>query len=224
VRTRESGLTNPVRKPPIKEHLIGWAALGQPEKAIELTHQALATDPLNQRWNSFLATYLSALGQQDDAKQAIVKAIALQPTGTAVHEELTIIEILRGDAEAALAAAQLEPPGPWHDFAVTLALQIGADRAAAEAAVDDMMKRYATLAPYQTAEVHALRNDADKTFEWLDHAWSSRDPGIEYLLTDPMILRFRDDRRFAAFCKKVGLPATTTAKAMAVSAATRSKT
>jgi TolB-like protein/Flp pilus assembly protein TadD len=200
------------------------AALGQPEKAIDLTQQALATDPLNQRWHSFLATYLSALGRQDDARQAIVKAIALQPTGTAVHEELTIIEILRGDAKAALTAAQQEPPGPWHDFAVTLALQVGGDAAAADAAVKDMMERYATLAPYQTAEVHALRNDADKTFEWLDRAWSSRDPGIEYLLTDPLILRFRDDPRFAAFCKKVGLPATTTAKAMDVPSARANKT
>jgi Flp pilus assembly protein TadD len=200
------------------------AALGQPEKAIDLTHQALATDPLNQRWHSFLATYLSALGRQDEARQAILKAIALQPTGTAVHEELTIIEILRGDAKAALTAAQQEPPGPWHDFAVTLALQVGGDPAAAEAAVKDMMERYATLAPYQTAEVHALRNDADKTFEWLDRAWSSRDPGIEYLLTDPLILRFRDDPRFAAFCKKVGLPATTTAKAMDVPSARANKT
>jgi TolB-like protein/Tfp pilus assembly protein PilF len=190
------------------------AALGQPEKAIDLTRQALATDPLNARWYTFLANYLLATGHHDEASQAILKAIAVQPTGTAAHEVLTIIEILRGDAKAALKAAQQEPPGPWHEFAVTLALQVGADPAAADAAVKDMMVRYATLAPYQTAEVHALRNDADKTFEWLDRAWTSRDPGIEYLLTDPLILRFRDDPRFAAFCKKAGLPTTTTAKAM----------
>jgi hypothetical protein len=28
------------------------------------------------------------------------------------------------------------------------------------------------------------------------------------LLFDPCILRYRDGRRFAAFCKKVGLPTT----------------
>jgi len=192
------------------------ATLGQPEKAIDLTRQALATDPLNARWHTFLANYLSALGQLDEARQSILKAIALQPTGTAMHETLTIIEILRGDAKAAMTAAQQEPPGPWHDFAVTLALQVGGDAAAADAAVKDMMDRYAALAPYQTAEVHGLRNDADKTFEWLNRAWVSRDPGIEYLLTDPLILRFRADPRFAAFCKKAGLPATTTAKSMDV--------
>lgn len=30
--------------------------------------------------------------------------------------------------------------------------------------------------------------------------------GIAYLLYDPFILRFKDDPRFAAFCRKVGLP------------------
>jgi hypothetical protein len=34
------------------------------------------------------------------------------------------------------------------------------------------------------------------------------------LLFDPCILRYRDGRRFAAFCKKVGSPTTTDAVAM----------
>jgi hypothetical protein len=48
--------------------------------------------------------------------------------------------------------------------------------------------------------------DAMATFEWLDRAWSIREAGIIYLLYDPFILRYKDDPRFAAFCRKVGLP------------------
>ncbi len=33
-----------------------------------------------------------------------------------------------------------------------------------------------------------------------------RDPGITELLWDPFLLAYKDDPRFAAFCKKVGLP------------------
>jgi hypothetical protein len=51
-----------------------------------------------------------------------------------------------------------------------------------------------------------VRNDAKSTFEWLDRAWSNRDTGIGSLLFDPFILRYKDDPRFAAFCRKVGLP------------------
>jgi hypothetical protein len=48
--------------------------------------------------------------------------------------------------------------------------------------------------------------DVKATFSWLDRAWSERDPGIQGLLTDPFIQRYKDDPRFAVFCKRVGLP------------------
>jgi hypothetical protein len=35
---------------------------------------------------------------------------------------------------------------------------------------------------------------------------SNRDAGIQFVLFDPFILRYKDDPRFAAFCRKVGLP------------------
>jgi hypothetical protein len=56
------------------------------------------------------------------------------------------------------------------------------------------------------SEVYALRNDAQRTFEWLDRAGSNRDSDIVYLRYDPFILRYKGDPRFAAFCRKVGLP------------------
>lgn len=71
-----------------------------------------------------------------------------------------------------------------------------------------------SAAAYQIAEVYAVRKDPDAMFEWLDRAWSNRDPGISYLLGDPLILRYRDDPRFAAFCNKAGLPSTADAVAM----------
>jgi len=60
---------------------------------------------------------------------------------------------------------------------------------------------------YQIAEVYALRNDDKATFEWLDRAWSNRDPGIQQFLYGTFIARYKDDPRFAVFCRKVGLPA-----------------
>jgi antitoxin component of MazEF toxin-antitoxin module len=64
------------------------------------------------------------------------------------------------------------------------------------------------------AEAYALRRDPDNMFKWLDQAWANRDSGIQYLTYDPMILRYQHDPRFAAFCKKIGLPTTTDAKAL----------
>ncbi|MEO6968108.1 MAG: tetratricopeptide repeat protein [Rhodanobacteraceae bacterium] len=190
------------------------ATLGHPDQAVALTRQALATDPLHAIWYNWLATYLSALGRFDEAKTAIRKAIELQPAAVGQHEQLAVIEIQRADAKAALAAAQTEPPGVWQDEALALASQIGANRAAAGAALKHLIDTQADIAPYQIAEVYALRRDPDQMFAWLERAWASRDPGIQLLLYDPFILRYEHDPRFAAFCRKVGLPTTTTAKAM----------
>ena len=97
---------------------------------------------------------------------------------------------------------------------MALARQIGPDHTSADAALKTLIDTKANVAPFQIAEVYALRRDPEQMFAWLDRAWASRDPGISSLLIDPFILRYRHDPRFAAFCRNAGLPTTTTAKAM----------
>jgi TolB-like protein/Tfp pilus assembly protein PilF len=182
------------------------ANLGDADQAIELTRQALATEPLRANVYYWLGTYYVGINRLDEAERATRRAIELQPGGQSFHVQLAIIEIKRGHAQLALAAAQQEPAGPWNDTALALAHQIGPDRSAADASLRALIDKNANLAPYQIAQVYALRDDAKETFAWLDRAWSARDSGIQYLLLDPFILRYRDDPRLASFCRKVGLP------------------
>jgi TolB-like protein/Tfp pilus assembly protein PilF len=179
---------------------------GQLDESVELTRQALATDPLHANWYSELSGYLLGLNRLDEAEAAIRKAIALQPNATAYHVTLAQIAIQRGDAQAAMAAAQQEPAGASRDFALALAQQVGGDRAAAGAALKLLIDKHADDQAYGIADIYALREEPDKMFEWLERAWSNRDTGILSLLYDPIILRYKDDPRFAGFCRKVGLP------------------
>jgi tetratricopeptide (TPR) repeat protein len=109
------------------------AIFGEVEPAIELTRQALATEPLQADWYKWLAYYLSGLTRPDEAEQAIRRAIELQPDAAVYHYALTIIEVQRGNVQAALDAAQQEPRGWEQDSALALARQIGGDRSAADA-------------------------------------------------------------------------------------------
>ena len=183
-----------------------FATYGELDQAIQLTRQALATEPLRANWYRWLALYLSGLNRLDEAERAIRRAIELQPAAAIYHQTLAIIEVQRRNPQAALEAAQQEPPGWWQDHALALARQIGSDRSAADAALRTLIKKDANVAAYQIAQVYALRNDDKETFAWLDLAWSNRDGGIAYLLFDPFILRYKADPRFAAFCRKVSLP------------------
>jgi TolB-like protein/Tfp pilus assembly protein PilF len=182
------------------------AIYGEMDQAIELTRQGLVTEPLRSAGYKALGTYLLGLHRLDEAEQAMNKAIELQPASGPYHAWLTNIEIQRGNAPAALEAAQQQPPGVYRDMALAYAQQVSGNRSAADVALRTLIEKYADLSAYQIAEVYALRNDANATFEWLDRAWSNRDAGIQYILFSPFILRYKNDPRFAAFCRKVGLP------------------
>jgi TolB-like protein/Tfp pilus assembly protein PilF len=182
------------------------ASYGELDQAIWLTRQAIVTDPLRAGGYKALATYLMGLHHFDEAERAINKAIEIAPASAPLRSWLTIIEVQRGNAPAALEAAQQEPPGAFRGMSFAFARQIGGDQSAADSALRTFIEKDADQSAYQIAEVYALRNDAKATLEWLDRAWNNRDSGIQYLLFDPFILRYKDDTRFAAFCRKVGLP------------------
>ena len=183
------------------------ATLGHPEQAAGLVREELTSDPLCASCYHWLASYLSPVNRLDEAEQAIRKAIELQPGHADFYTQLTVIAIQRGDARAALDAAGKEvEAGGWQEIALALAQQISGDAVAANTALERLIDSQPDEAGYQIAQVYALRNDPDKVFEWLDRAWSNRDPGISQLLYDPFLLRYKDDPRFAAFCRKVRLP------------------
>jgi hypothetical protein len=53
---------------------------------------------------------------------------------------------------------------------------------------------------YELTPEGIRRTTAAGSFEALDHAQASGDPGVATLFFDPLILRYRDDPRFAAYC------------------------
>ena len=182
------------------------ASQGDLVQAVELTRKALKLDPLNVIWNQWLVAYLMPLGRLDEAEQTVGHAIKLKPDLFFNHYLLTVIKVLRKDASGAKQDATAEPVGPWQDFALALAAQIGSDRAAADAILKDSIDKYASGWAFQIAQLYAVRGEPDLMFEWLGRAWKARDPGMQSLLYDALLLRYRNDPRYSALAKEVGLP------------------
>ena len=132
--------------------------------------------------------------------------VELEPRAIYNHHLLTIIEVQRRDFAAAQKAAEAEPAGPWQDFALALAAQIGSNRADADARLQACIHDHAEGWAFQIAQVYAVRGEPDAMFEWLGRAWQARDPGMQALLYDALLLRYRNDPRYAALAKQVGLP------------------
>lgn len=180
--------------------------LGQLRQSVPWAREALATNPLSAGASQNLAWILAAGSQLDEAEVLVRKAIELRPSAPDQYAQLTRILIQRGDPKGALEMARRTPPSVWQDYAIAIAQQIGGDAMAADASLKAFIDKDAGESPYLIAEVYALRNNPDQMFAWLDRAWADRDPSIQLLLNDAFTLRYKDDPRFAAFCRKVGLP------------------
>jgi tetratricopeptide (TPR) repeat protein len=179
--------------------------LGRLDKAVALTQQVIALDPLRTISHSNLAGYLIALGHYDEAEAAVRKAIALQPQSAYNYTQLAIIQILRGNSGAAVELAKKETDPFWRTFGLALAQFANGERAEADAALKKLIDEDADSAGSQIATVYALRKEPEKMFEWLEHGWSTHDGGVIELLSTPFLLAYKDDPRFIAFAQKIGV-------------------
>ena len=181
------------------------ATLGRLDEAVTVAQRAVVLDPLRSGVHSNVAAYLVPLGRYDEAEAALRKAIVLQPQAAQNHFWLAIIQILRGQPGAAVELAKQETDPFWRTYALAQAYFAHGDRAEADAELKKMIDTDADGAGSQIAEVYALRKEPDKMFEWLDHGWSTRDPGIAQLLFNPFLSAYKDDPRFIAFAQKIGV-------------------
>jgi TolB-like protein/Tfp pilus assembly protein PilF len=189
----------------INDLAILMAELGSLDEAVALAQRAIALDPLRSTFHYALAHFLTALGRYDQAEATLRKAIDLQPESAQAYAQLAIIQILRGNPGAAVELAKQETDPFWRTYALALAYFANGDRAEADAALKKLIDEDADECGSQIAEVYALRKEPEKMFEWLEHAWITRDPGVIQLLYHPFACAYKDDPRFIAFAQKIGV-------------------
>jgi TolB-like protein len=182
-------------------------ARGDTEGSIALQRRVIDSDPLWVTWYTNLASTLTQLGQYDAAESAIRKGMELQPGAQNIHSQLSLLALLRVQAEVALREAQLEPEGIWHDVYVALAHHARGDHVAADAALDKLIATRGDNFPYQIALVYAGRHETEKLFEWLDRAYTARQPLMAwYTISQPLLKPYYSDPRFVELCKKIRFP------------------
>ncbi len=181
------------------------SSLGRLEEGVALAQRAIALDPLRIGSHFNLATYLTALGRYDEAEAAMRQVMSLQPASAQSYMQLALCQILRGKPAAAVAFAKQETDPFWRTYALALALFANGDRAEADAALKKLIAEGADDSGSQIAQVYALRQEPDKMFEWLEHAWTTHDAGVALLLSDPFLRAYKDSPRFIAFAQKIGV-------------------
>jgi len=181
--------------------------LGRLDEAERQARHAVELDPLSVIAQGNLARVLFYAGKLDEADAAARKGAELQPASASSHRSQTVIAAQRGDGETALREAQLEPDEGYRRFELALAQYARGDRAAADAALADLIANGRDKLAYQIAQVYAVRGEKNKAFEWLQISFDNHDTGTLTLLVDPLLRGLRDDPRYKTLLAKLGLPA-----------------
>ncbi len=199
--------------------LTGIGKLGE---AMRLRERLLSIEPLYTVNYFQYATLLAATGRLGEAEKYLRTSEEVSRPYPLQHVKLAV---LRGDAIAALEIAGKAPPD-GRGLYMALATQIGPDRAAADQWLADLLADKAWVEwveqgggddnRYNVAQVYALRDDAGHALEWLERSLDANPSRALFLLADPFFLRFRDDPRFIAFCKKLGLPPPSESEALGI--------
>jgi TolB-like protein len=182
--------------------------LGEFQEAEKLARKAVELDPLAYQARTSLARILFTEGKLDEAEASARKAAELQPAAAGNHRWQVSVAIQRGDGEAALREAQLEPNDGYRRFELALAYYARGNHPAADAALAELIEKDRNFLAYQIAEVYACRGETDKAFEWLQVSLDNHDTGTLSLLINPLMRGLRHDPRYKGMLAKIGLPTT----------------
>ena len=193
--------------------------IGKLAEALRLRERLLTIEPLYSVNTFQYAILLMATGDLNAAEKYLRTSEEL---GEHSPLDRMRLAVLRGDADAALQLARQAPLQDRRLF-MAMAMQVGPDHAAADRALADLLADKAWIEHdnswsrrYYIAQVLALRGDAGLALEWLGQSTANSFVRTRFLLADPFLLRFRDDPRFIALCKKLGLPPPSESDALSI--------
>jgi len=178
--------------------------LGRLDEAVDLDLRAIALDPLRQAGHANLGLVLLHAGRLDEATKRYEHLLQLNPGYPGAHMRLGQILLLQDRPQEALDMIRQDSDPYWQDYAVSLALYSLGQQAEADEALANFIKMHPD-GPFQAAEIYAWRGEMDQAFEWLERAYSARDPGLSELLDDPFLATLKEDGRWQAFLDKLGL-------------------
>jgi tetratricopeptide (TPR) repeat protein len=179
--------------------------LGQHDKALDLVSKAVALDPLSARTHRQAALVYIMSDRLDDAVAAFQVALDLSPTMGLAHAFLAIALLLQGRGQEGLALARAETHDVFRNLAVAMIQHSLGHPTEADTALRALIDGWGWTAAYQIAEAYAHRGEVDKAYEWLEAAYTQRDPGVVHTASDGLLRPLHSDPRWQPFLQRIGL-------------------
>jgi TolB-like protein/Flp pilus assembly protein TadD len=194
---------------PVALYLDSWLAfdLGRFDESLRLQNASLSIDPLNPDayQNGGIIYYL--LGNPDAAEHALRASIEISPSFAGNHWYLGLIQLQRGQPQAALKEMQAEQTTITRDAGLAMAFHALHRRTESDAALARAIRSSTVSTACNIAIVFAYRGERDQAFKWLERSVEQRDILLGHKFrNDPWLAPLRGDPRYKALLRRMNLP------------------
>ncbi len=193
--------------PNIIGNAADFLAIVRLDQAIALNEYAASRDPVNPMSHSTLSRNYLAAGRYDEAIASSTSALQLSPGYLFEHFQIGTALLMKGDAEAALAAFEQESAEDARAAGVAMALHSLGRKKDHQIKLKEAIALLGSEWPSEVAAVCAWIGDADEAFRWLDKAVENRQPGLLGLGTQPLLANLHEDPRWPRLLERTGFSA-----------------
>ena len=182
------------------------ALMGHFDAGLAATRRAVVLDPLARQSHTQLGRALYAARRYADAVAAFAEVISLEPDYKSAYAERGLTYYGLGDLQNARASCETKPDDWLSQQCLAVIYDKLGRHADAEAELAKMKAALGDTAAYQYATIYAQWGNRAQALEWLETALRLRDPGLEYLKTDPLMDPLRKEPRFQAIERELKFP------------------
>jgi Flp pilus assembly protein TadD len=184
--------------------------LGRHDEAIAKSKRAVELEPLSPLMNGDGGYWLVLARRYDEAIVQSRKALELGSNYSWAHYNLGWCFLWKGDRAGSIAEfqkARALDPQPLFDSALGYAYAVSGDRAKAEQILRDLEEaaRQRYVSPGSQVYIYLGLGEKEKVYEWLDRLCEAQDFACYWLKVDPVFDGLRQEPRFQALLKKMGL-------------------
>ena len=186
------------------------SCLGRHDEGLAMSKKAIELEPFSAFMNSDRGWWLFLARRYDEAIVQYREALELDPNSAFAYKGLGWCLLFKEDLAGAIAAfqkARTLDPEPLFDAALGYAYAVSGDRSKAEQVLRDLndLAKQRYVSPGAQVLVYLGLGDKERTYEWLEKCYEEQDYACWELKVDPVFDGMRDEPRFQALLKKVGL-------------------
>jgi tetratricopeptide (TPR) repeat protein len=178
---------------------------GLPTQAHDAIERALVLDPLNARVHRAAGSIDYAARLYADALPPLRRSLELNPKISNTHAFLGYCLVQLGKLKEARAEFDQEPTNFFRLSGLAIVEHKLGDKAAAQSAMDQLVKEMGDASLYQQAQVLAQWGNADEAVVRLERARQIGDSGLIYLATDPLLDPIRKHAGFTKLIRELNL-------------------